>query len=277
MAEVHQLQQKKVLPYVLCVEGNIGSGKSTLLQNLSRHGFTVIEEPVNDVWGQYLPRLYQDLKRWGFCFQMEAMDWFRQLQSKKFEHLLLKMKEKDGYKSPIKQRQNDENKEEEWSEDENGGDSNNLSLCASPKKQLLASPNKSELNKVIIVERSALSAITIFAQNLLDTQMMTEWEYSLLERFYSMIAWEPMHILYVRVDPEICCQRITKRNRDGEGNVDPVLIQNLHNKHEKLFNSKDERKHISNQQNIITVDGRKSSQFVLEEALRKINKIQIEY
>merc|ERR1719153_1990289 len=93
------MKQKKVLPYVICVEGNIGSGKSTLLENLKQSGFTVIEEPVTDIWGQYLPQLYQDLKRWGFCFQMEAMDWFRQLQSRKFAQILATMKAKESARS----------------------------------------------------------------------------------------------------------------------------------------------------------------------------------
>eukprot|EP01083_Nonionella_stella_P283575 965242_1 len=93
MAEpTRHLKHKKSLPYVLCVEGNIGSGsfhhilstfcpnlhhslsdkprlstisyptstnhhtkgKSTLLSNLSARGFTVIEEPVNDIWYVYM-------------------------------------------------------------------------------------------------------------------------------------------------------------------------------------------------------------------------------
>eukprot|EP00483_Globobulimina_turgida_P007437 UN07451 len=234
MAETMTLKQKKVLPYVLCVEGNIGSGKSTLLSNLKRRGFTVIEEPVNDVWGQYLPRLYQDLKRWGFCFQMEAMDWFRQLQSNKFEHLLIKMKGNN-----ISESKDEE--ESELSDEENMGDLINIkeNKKVSPKKKLFENVLIPESKKVIIVERSALSAITIFAKNLLDTGNMTQWEYSLLERFYSMIAWEPKHILYLRANPNICCERIQKRNRDGECNVDPTLIQNLHDKHELMFNNEE--------------------------------------
>eukprot|EP01084_Bolivina_argentea_P119797 212385_1 len=260
MATIH-LKHKKILPYVVCVEGNIGSGKSTLLSNLKKRGFTVIEEPVNDIWGQYLPRLYQDLTRWGFCFQMEAMDWFRQLQSKKFEQELIKMKKNTNAESKEESENLTDEDYEIENDQENIGDIMNISDELSPKKQS---------KKVIIVERSALSAITIFAKNLLDTGNMTKWEYSLLERFYSMIAWEPKHILYIQVNPERCCERIQKRNRNGEGNVDSTLIKNLHNKHEIMFNNMKS----SLSQNIIIVNGRNNEQSVLNEALKKIEHLE---
>merc|ERR1712113_1142553 len=159
------------------------------------------------------------------------------------------------------------------SDRENEGDTKNMSKIVrlSPKKQLLANNISPESNKVIIVERSALSAIGIFAKNLLETELMTEWEYSLLERFYSMIAWEAMHILYLQTDPQICCKRIKKRNRDGEGNMDPVLMERLHKKHERLFNAKG----CSDSQNIVIVDGSQSSEKVLKEALHKISTLEI--
>jgi len=302
------MKQKKVLPYVICVEGNIGSGKSTLLKNLKRSGFTVIEEPVTDIWGQYLPQLYQDLKRWGFCFQMEAMDWFRQLQSRKFAQILATMKDKESAKGlsqshnqslhdleDTEQKVSSEEDEDEdddiLNENENGGDRANQRrrLSLSPNKQLLRSAAKKRLScggdpqsrKVIIVERSALSCIMIFAANLRDTGNMTKWEYSLLQRFYSMIAWEPAHILYIRADPEVCCARITKRNRDGEGNVDPKLIESLHNKHERTFVN--DRRFSgdfghggisASAQNIIVVNGHKDADAVLKEALFKISPIE---
>jgi len=329
-----------MLPYVICVEGNIGSGKSTLLTNLGKSGFTVIEEPVNDIWGQYLPQLYDDIKRWGFCFQMEAMDWFRQLQSRKFAQILIRMKEQNGGKSlnssPEKMRAARDRGDDErmvtfesehkmesiaLSEDEssdgihidedqenfrafiNRGDVDEVSqspssptpnvkrqsvqnrrLSMSPQKQLLESSWVRQSKRVIIVERSALSCITIFAKNLMEQGNMTEWEYSLLQRFYSMIAWEPAHILYLRVDPEVCCKRISQRNRKGEEDVDPDLIHGLHEKHEHMF-VREEQDGVGCQdgicaspsQNIIIVNGHYKSDSVLKEALHKISKIEARY
>ena len=200
---------------------------------------------------------------------------FRQLQSNKFEHLLLKMKQsEDANDDHLDHEEKSESSSSDYQSDsdqENKGDAKNQkSNRLSPKKQLLSSISP-ESNKVIIVERSALSAIGIFAKNLLETELMTEWEYSLLERFYSMIAWEAMHILYLQTDPQICCKRIKQRNRDGEGNLDPVLMQRLHSKHEDMFNTKG----VGEAQNIVIVDGSKSSEKVLREALRKISELEI--
>jgi len=332
------LQPKQELPYVICVEGNIGSGKSTLLTNLSKSGFTVIEEPVTDIWGKYLPQLYQDIKRWGFCFQMEAMDWFRQLQSKKFAQILIRMKQQNGHSlssTPERRRPlegadeedddaemmahfESEHKEEESADlleqmtsgeeedddaidndQENHGEAlngatpvsskrrnrlNRRRKSLSPQKQLLESSWVRQSKRVIVVERSALSCITIFAKNLLEQNNMSQWEYSLLARFYSMIAWEPAHILYLRVDPEVAIRRIQMRNRKGEGNVDPDLIHGLHEKHELMFvrNEADVNARrasldgicASPSQNIIIVNGHKDAESVLKEALIKISRIE---
>jgi len=322
-----------------------------LLTNLGKSGFTVIEEPVTDIWGQYLPQLYDDIKRWGFCFQMEAMDWFRQLQSRKFAQILIRMKEQNGGKSlnssperpPRASRNTDrgdandermatfesEHKMEsiELSEDDssddiaidedqenfsaflnqqngdrgdrtNGGDEVSQTppspepsttkrtrrLSMSPQKQLLESSWVRQTKRVIIVERSALSCITIFAKNLMEQGNMTQWEYSLLQRFYSMIAWEPAHILYLRVDPEVCCKRIQQRNRKGEEDVDPDLIHGLHEKHEHMFVRKEQNGVgcqdgicASPSQNIIIVNGHRNSDSVLKEALKKIVGIEARY
>ena len=57
-----------------------------MLKSLESEGFYVISEPVETVWGQYIPQLYADIKRWGFCFQLEVIDWFRQLYHKELNN-----------------------------------------------------------------------------------------------------------------------------------------------------------------------------------------------
>jgi len=67
------------IPGTICIEGNIGSGKSTLLGGLREAGYWVAEEPVKEIWGDYLGTLYSDQKRWGFTFQIEVVDWYKGL------------------------------------------------------------------------------------------------------------------------------------------------------------------------------------------------------
>lgn len=45
--------------------------------------------------------------------------------------------------------------------------------------------------EVIIVERSPCSSLEIFTTNLFESGLLSEWERSLLERFYNFTRWNP--------------------------------------------------------------------------------------
>lgn len=59
---------------VISVIGNIASGKSTLLSALRQEGFITAPEPVNE-W-KFLPKFYEDPKRWAFALQVEVLNSF---------------------------------------------------------------------------------------------------------------------------------------------------------------------------------------------------------
>lgn len=44
---------------------------------------------------------------------------------------------------------------------------------------------------------------------------------------------KPQGLIYVRTDPNICSERIQKRNRTGEGSIPISYLNNLHERHEK--------------------------------------------
>jgi deoxyadenosine/deoxycytidine kinase len=307
------------LPYVVCVEGNIGSGKSTLLSCLASQGYTVIPEPIIDIWGQYLPQLYQDTNRWGFCFQMEVVDWFRQLQSKKFKvHLSqeinikssrdllspnsrLKVKNLNSKKIEKELNSNDDddklidninNDDKIVVEDINNTVVNDQHNCEQKEPEIEEEEEEQNSLKknIIIVERSALSSIEIFSRNLLADNNMSEWEFSLLQRFYSLINWQSKYVLYLRCEPEISYQRIQKRNRDGEHKVNVELIRSLHNRHETLYavnnqtstniqKSEDNNQihDTTNSQTVIIVDGTKDAVSVVKQALQEIDRLEASF
>jgi deoxyadenosine/deoxycytidine kinase len=294
------------VPYVICVEGNIGSGKSTLLKNLSQQGYNVISEPVDAIWGQYLPLLYQDLKRWGFCFEVEVIDWFRQLYIHNFtfiDHRFHKLNVKE-------QHFHNHNNNNDF---DNISSSSSLSLSLStsiyddrqysieeknddititPLNDITNTENKRKREKknkkkqdIIIIERSALSAFEIFSKNLFENNNMTKWELSLLQRIYDNIEWQPAFIMYLRCDYDISCLRIRKRNRDGEDKVDEQLIQQLHHKHETLFcnhhNKHNNHNNNNNNNNnekqfpqIIIINGNQNAYDVTNDAIEQLNQIE---
>lgn len=56
----------------VCIEGNIGAGKSTLLSRLSKEGYPIHQEPVEE-WKEWLKLFYSDKKRWAFGMQMRVL------------------------------------------------------------------------------------------------------------------------------------------------------------------------------------------------------------
>ena len=191
------------------------------------------------------------------------MDWFRQLIN---NHLLLSKK----YSNSI--------------DTDSVSDKENEYINIYDKKENEDNTqNSDKYSNIIIIERSALTAFEIFVRNLYECNKMTDWEFSLLERFYKIIAWEPKHILYLRAEPQTSIKRIKKRNRNGETNVDIDLINNLHKYHELLLmkdtiyheiykpKAKSFIKIHSNR--IIIIDGNQNENTVLNDAVNKILNI----
>lgn len=223
-------ENSPIYNHTICIEGNIGSGKSTLIKSLEKpHGYEVYPEPVQQRWGQFLPILYKDPARWGMCFQMEVLDWFHSLKETFNQHAgRVADKLKDA-------REKKSGQQNIWI-------------------------SKQDL---IIVERSPQSAFEIFTLNLHDCGLLTDWEKSLLLRFYHLTRWRPAKVFYLRTPPEICCQRIKERSRKGEDSVDEPLIQQLHNKHEDLY---------LNQENVVVIDGTAEQKTVLSQLLKELQK-----
>lgn len=57
---------------IISVDGNIGSGKSTVLDVLSKRGFRVYKEGI-DNWSDVLEKFYEDQARWAFTLQITIL------------------------------------------------------------------------------------------------------------------------------------------------------------------------------------------------------------
>lgn len=220
--------------HTICIEGNIGSGKSTLIKALGEYGYDVHPEPVQQRWGQFLPILYKDPARWGMCFQMEVLDWFHSLKESFNNHA-----------ESVEKREKSEGKKKKPAPK---GPKNSIWI---PKQDLS------------VIERSPQSAFEIFTMNLHDCGLLTDWEKSLLLRFYHLTRWRPAKIFYLRTPPEVCCARIKERSRKGEDGVDMALIEQLHRKHEDLY---------LHQENVVIIDGKAERTLVLNQILEELGK-----
>lgn len=222
--------------HTICIEGNIGSGKSTLIKALGDYGYEVYPEPVQQRWGQFLPILYKDPARWGMCFQMEVLDWFHSLKEA-FNNHAEKIQKKMAQLS--------------------------MSGTGGAQRKSIWIPKQD----LCVIERSPQSAFEIFTMNLHDCGLLTDWEKSLLLRFYHLTRWRPAKVFYLRTPVKVCCDRIKERSRKGEDNVDTALIEQLHRKHEELF---------LHQENVVVIDGTTERTLVLNHMLEELGKLSKE-
>lgn len=102
---------------------------------------------------------------------------------------------------------------------------------------------------IIITERSMYTDRNVFAKMLHDSLKMSDIEFTIYNKWFNEFTDCTNNIkhIYVRTTPEICEQRILKRDRKGEKNIYPAYLANCHLYHDAWLNKK------SN--NILIVDG----------------------
>lgn len=92
-----------------------------------------------------------------------------------------------------------------------------------------------------ISERSLLSDRFIFASIMRDTAILDEAEHAIYLQFYDHLVQtheivDLAGIIYVQCAPEVCQQRIKKRDRKGEDDIPLDYLRRIHLKHEDWLN-----------------------------------------
>ena len=139
------------------------------------------------------------------------------------------------------------------------------------KRILLENPDC----KGIICERSLEADKHIFAKMLYKDGVMDDVSYMIYERYFSMYEgnFELNGIIYIHADPEICYQRIAKRSRHGESNIDIDYLINCDNYHNNwLINTKTPLLEIDVNENVET-NNDATIQLWLNKALSFITKL----
>jgi deoxyadenosine/deoxycytidine kinase len=174
-------------PRIISIEGNIGSGKSTILDKIEdayhqmgRTDVVILREPVNE-WSSF-----KDCDISGK--EKTILELFYQ-DSQKYSFVFQIL----VY----------------------------LSIKNSIQKAILQHPEC----KIIICERSILASRNVFAKMLKNDGLMSNVEYQVYEKFVSDregddMPFEPDAIVYLDADPSVCLNRIGRRNRQGESNID---------------------------------------------------------
>lgn len=128
---------------------------------------------------------------------------------------------------------------------------------------------KSHLDKKDILngifERSPLSCQKVFGELLFEDKMMNELEWNLTNEFNYDYGWNPDIVVYLKCDPKTCYQRIKKRNRSNEKEIDFKYLERIDNKYEKLYT---ECKNLK----VITIDASNSIEKVYEDVMELVIK-----
>jgi deoxyadenosine/deoxycytidine kinase len=91
--------------------------------------------------------------------------------------------------------------------------------------------------KIIITERCLNTDRYVFAKMLYDSGKIEDIEYAIYLKWFDHFAdmQQTQKVIYLKTKPEVCFERISKRNRDGESNIPLDYLENCHNYHEEMI------------------------------------------
>lgn len=95
---------------------------------------------------------------------------------------------------------------------------------------------------ITISERSVYSDRYCFALNCFETGLMNALEWKLYQEWFEWLVdsytVKPSGFIYLQTDPEVCYERLLKRNRSEETGVSLGYLESLHKKHESWLRHK---------------------------------------
>ena len=80
----------------------------------------------------------------------------------------------------------------------------------------------------IIIERSALTQMSVFVSRAVEQKLMNEEQQLILHRIYAMIPIPFNKRIFVNTSVDTCLKRIQLRGRDYEMSCDEDYLQDLH-------------------------------------------------
>lgn len=86
---------------------------------------------------------------------------------------------------------------------------------------------------IVIIERSPISNIAVFAQMIYDEKIIDEAEWGVLKFMANGLMMPVDNIVYLRTRPEDCMERIKDRNRTGEASISLSYLDKVHQQHER--------------------------------------------
>jgi deoxyadenosine/deoxycytidine kinase len=90
-------------------------------------------------------------------------------------------------------------------------------------------------NYLSIYERSPLSCAYVFTQHQYDSGVLNKKEHDIFQKIYKEFGWDQDYIIYIETDPNVCFERLQKRNRSCESQVSLSYLEDIHKKHSDMI------------------------------------------
>lgn len=138
------------------------------------------------------------------------------------------------------------------------------------RKLLQVLENSSD--KIIICERSIYTDKYVFAKMLYQQGHINEIEWQTYNYWFDTFKEKTKlnMIIYVNTNPEICFERIKKRNRTGESNIPIDYLKHCHRLHNEWLDSNNEEVVIPFDGNMELKENNKSTYFQSLDSLLEI-------
>lgn len=87
--------------------------------------------------------------------------------------------------------------------------------------------------KIIMSERSVFTDKNVFAKALVSDNNISSLEFSIYNLWFNYFKSEVHYYIYLNTDTQNCIERIYKRNRKGEENIEDDYLRNLKKLHDE--------------------------------------------
>ncbi len=124
-----------------------------------------------------------------------------------------------------------------------------------------------------ILERSPLSCIHIFGQNLLNSNIISNLDMQLMKDYNNQFGWIPNIIIYIKTDPEICQSRINVRHRNGEDGIPLEYLKSIDKLYNEMYIDNKVNELYNKNINIIVIDGNEDKDTVYNNIYNEMMKM----
>jgi deoxyadenosine/deoxycytidine kinase len=128
-----------------------------------------------------------------------------------------------------------------------------------------------------VLERSVYSDRYCFAKNCFEMGTMTQMEWSLYKDWFSWLVEQytakPTGFIYLKTDPDICYNRLIKRNRSEEAGVPLEYLTLLDKKHNDWLIKKEGISAFISDVPVLVLDCNKDFEFDVNEQIKHMNAI----